>query len=94
MVGFVHSSYSVSEASPEVEVCVHVSGASFATTELGRPVLARISNMGGTATGTTQTLSCNVLYSKFFTFVEVMNYKNVLTLKCLCKVSRFDQHYV
>ena len=55
MVGFVHSSYSVSETSPEVEVCVQVSGAPFNTTELGRPVLARISNEGGTATGTTHT---------------------------------------
>ena len=55
MVGFVHSSYSVSETSPEVEVCVQVSGAPFKTTELGRPVLARISNQGGTATGATHT---------------------------------------
>ena len=52
MIGFESSSYTVSEASPEIEVCVQVSGAPFATTELGRPVLARISNLGGTATGT------------------------------------------
>ena len=84
MVGFVHSSYSVSETSPEVEVCIQVSGAPFNTTHLGRPVLARISNQGGTATGNTQ--SCNG-----FTFVEIMGYKNVFTLKCLCKVLRFDQ---
>ena len=56
MVGFESSSYSVSEATPEVEVCVQVSGASFGTTELGRLVLARISSLGGTATGTTHIL--------------------------------------
>ena len=55
MVGFVHSSYLMSETSPEVEVCVQVSGALFNTTELGRPVLARITNQGGTATGTINT---------------------------------------
>ena len=52
MVGFESSSYMVSEASPEVEVCVQVSGAPFATSESERPVLARISNLEGTATGT------------------------------------------
>ena len=56
MVGFESSSYTVSEATPEVEVCAQVSGTPFGTTELGRPVLARISNQGGTATGTTHTL--------------------------------------
>ena len=55
MVGFESSSYTVSEATPEVEVCAQVSGAPFATTELGRPVLARISNQGGTATATGTT---------------------------------------
>jgi len=55
MVGFAYSSYSVNETFPEVEVCVQVSGALFNTTELGRPVLARISNQGGTATGATYT---------------------------------------
>ena len=70
MVGFVHSSYSVSEAFPEVEVCVQVSGAPYNTTELGRPVLARISNLGGTATGTTHTHAWHIhiqiaLYSNF-----------------------------
>ena len=52
MVGFVYSTYSVSEASSEVEVCGQVSGAPFATTELERPVLAWISGQGKTATGT------------------------------------------
>ena len=65
MVGFESSSYTVSEASPEVEVCVQVSGAPFATTELGRPVLARISNQGGTATGTTYTHTLIVMLLKY-----------------------------
>ena len=65
MVGFESSSYTVSEATPEVDVCVQVSGAPFATTELGRPVLARISSVGGTATGTTHTQALIVVLLKY-----------------------------
>ena len=61
MVGFVHSTYSVSEASSELQVCVQVSGAPFGTTELERPVLARISSQGKTATGTTAHITLVVL---------------------------------
>ena len=52
MVGFESSSYTVSEASSELEVCVQLSGVLFSTSKVARPVLARITSQEETATGT------------------------------------------
>ena len=52
MVGFESSSYTVSEASSELEVCVQLSGVLLSTSKVARPVLARITSQEETATGT------------------------------------------
>ena len=51
MVGFEQSSYTVDETSPVLDVCIWLSGASFSTTTMLRPVTLRVASQGDTATG-------------------------------------------
>ena len=50
MVGFEQPSYTVGETSPVLDVCVWLSGASFSTTTMLRPVTLRVAIQGDTAT--------------------------------------------
>jgi len=49
-IGFEQSSYTVSETSPVLDVCVRLSGAPYSTTTLMRPVVLRVASQGETAT--------------------------------------------